>query len=355
MTSAISRQQSQKLKVLSFVCMVLVLYIHSQFRQTTSDVGSYPICCFLQQVISGQLALFAVPMFFSISGYLFFLGTEAGLPQVWAKILRRFNTLLVPYLLACLFQPLVFLLAEAIAPQMLVDSSFTQYLCEPWYKVLCRIFIVNPPTTAPFAYQLWFVRDLILVICCTPLLWWLRQHRWWLEALLPFLFVLLCCIPTLSPLSALLWFTFGVCCLDRLGQAGHWGWYLGAFVVMIVVRLLRPDLCDSFLLTPLFILLGLVGVWGLYDAIVPSGFDLSSHRWLKLACASTFFIYLYHIPLIAVVRRLLVLMLGGASWVYTMVYLVAPWLILLIMLPIAMLLSRYLPRFYSALVGGRVG
>ena len=58
-------------------------------------------------------------MFYAISGYLFFTGLYGGrnanYQKLWFKIKKRGKTLLVPYIIACLF-PVVFNLALEFIP-----------------------------------------------------------------------------------------------------------------------------------------------------------------------------------------------------------------------------------------------
>lgn len=63
---------SQKIKIISFVCIIMVLYIHSDFHEVEGEILGMNINILCQKIISKKIARCAVPLFFSISGFLFF-------------------------------------------------------------------------------------------------------------------------------------------------------------------------------------------------------------------------------------------------------------------------------------------
>lgn len=96
---------SEKIKVLSLVAIILVLYIHSGFHDYPHEILGMEFNHVLQDVISGKLGRCAVPLFFMISGFLFFRNVET-ITDILIKMRKRTGTLLVPYIIAALFFPL---------------------------------------------------------------------------------------------------------------------------------------------------------------------------------------------------------------------------------------------------------
>lgn len=70
---------SDKIKIISFFSIILVLYIHSGFHDYPHEILGMKINHILQYTISGILGQCAVPIFYIISGYLFFLNTDKGI------------------------------------------------------------------------------------------------------------------------------------------------------------------------------------------------------------------------------------------------------------------------------------
>lgn len=72
----ISKYNSQKIKVLNLVLIVMVLYIHSYYLEAES---SHPIVLGLQLLCGGNgLSGVANTLFFFFSGMLFFNGVESA-------------------------------------------------------------------------------------------------------------------------------------------------------------------------------------------------------------------------------------------------------------------------------------
>lgn len=105
---------SDKLKVISLAAIILVLYIHSGFHDYPHEILGMKWNHTLQSLVSEKLGRCAVPLFFMISGFLFFQHV-ASLANVWGKMKKRVGTLVVPFIIAALFYPL-FLMAVELIP-----------------------------------------------------------------------------------------------------------------------------------------------------------------------------------------------------------------------------------------------
>ena len=95
----------------------------------------------------------------------------------------------------------------------------------------------------------------------------------------------------------------------------------------------------------------------IYRRSVPSGFVLSEHRVLGALCALSFSVYLYHLPLLAVVRKPIAAVVGlfaGTSVSYLVSYLLAAPIYYALAASVAWALCKYLPKVASVLFGGRV-
>ena len=95
--------QYDVIRQLRFPMIVLVTFAHSYgevaegFSLLSSEWNTYE---FLKLLVSQTLVKVAVPVFFIMSGYLFFANVEKWSLKVYkAKILRRVKTLLIPYLI----------------------------------------------------------------------------------------------------------------------------------------------------------------------------------------------------------------------------------------------------------------
>ena len=132
---------SDKFKVLSLISIILVLYIHSGFHDYPNEIQGMVFNANLQNFISGMIGRCAVPLFYAISGYLFFTGLydggNANYPKLWFKIKKRGKTLLVPYIIACLF-PVVFNLVLEFIPgieQFVNNKGISKNFHQPIDKI----------------------------------------------------------------------------------------------------------------------------------------------------------------------------------------------------------------------------
>ena len=347
---------SNKIKVLSFISIILVLYIHSGFHEYPHEIAGMTFNIYLQEFISGMIGRMAVPLFFAISGYLFFLNTDKGIQAVGQKIKKRVRTLVIPYMIACLFLPVFYLLMEVIPGTggfINSESPFSENLKLPIGQLLVFLFF-DSGSGSPCAFHLWFLRDLIIIVAVSPILYWIRNTKINGIVVCAALYGLsLIDIPIL-PTYGMFWFMFGAYFLNELSKVKYRKTLTVLFLALSVVELGFPEWGGHFLILKIpIILLGLISIWLWYDRLVPESFELRNHKILSTACGFTFFIYLYHEPTINIVRKLLVIPFGHNSFSFAFSYLISPWLFAFIFVFIGMVLKNYVRKPYSIIVGGR--
>lgn len=74
---SISSYTSDKIRLLSLILIIFVLYIHSGFH--ADEIEGMAINDRVQEFMSGMMGRCAVPLFYMISGYLFFLKVPEGM------------------------------------------------------------------------------------------------------------------------------------------------------------------------------------------------------------------------------------------------------------------------------------
>src|SRR4051812_4625301 len=97
---------SDKIKIISFFSIILVVFLHAYNLDNAPDVT--PLfykspTWFIEDVISQGFTRIAVPLFFMLSGFLFFLNIKGTRNEFWNKIKKRGRTLLIPFLFWSLF------------------------------------------------------------------------------------------------------------------------------------------------------------------------------------------------------------------------------------------------------------
>lgn len=346
---------SDKIRLLSFFSIILVLYIHSGFHDYPHEIQGMTFNFKLQEFVSGMLGRCAVPLFFAISGYLFFQGVDKedtqAYAKLWMKIRKRIRTLLVPYLIACLFPAVFYLVLEYIpgVDGFMNTKGLSDNFEKPLLELFCFLFW-DAGNGSPYAFQLWFLRDLILIVVLSPLLY--MMSKWMGKTVVCGLFFVLSffSIPIL-PVYGIFWFLLGGFFLDKFTNIqSHW--IPLVFLLLSVFEMFFQGSIWDYLQIPI-ILLGILSFWTLYDKLVPATFELSKHKHWMIFCSFTFFIYLYHEPTLNVVRKLLVLPFPHSSFGFAFSYMVSPWLFAWIGVGVGIVFKRLFPRIYGICMGGR--
>lgn len=239
-----------------------------------------------------------VPLFFVMSGYLFFWNVP-GKPDAkwfWKKIRSRFFTLLIPYLIAVVIAWLCYYFALKAVPSM-VDG----FLGDRWKDPLFVFW------TGPVNLSLWFIRELMIVVVLSPLIYLIiRYTGWW------------------GVLALGTWWALGT--YGGFSYGGPEPLFLFAAGGCLGLRKIAP-----------------VERWLHTESRVP----VSTRAW-------TFFIYLYHyLLLIGVKKGLAMLLPSQGVWADLLVWLLSVLIVLGILTAVYALGRRIVPRLTSIMVGGK--
>lgn len=348
---------SDKLRVLSLISIIFVLYIHSRFQP--NEIMGMAYYDKIQLFTSEMIGRCAVPLFYLISGYLFFMKVPDGVKSIGRKIRKRIKSLLIPYFIGCVFF-VIFYSFIALLPwtsNLINSSSSIMPLFQKPYSIILISIFYDGGTGYPCAFQLWFLRDLILIVATSPLWYLCLKHLKW--GFVAVVFVLTYFDVPHVPFYSLFWFVLGGQLTKvkiEMGGNGRtkvaiFGLFL--FLIISIIQLFFPDIINWSLLRIPIILLGIIGAWGLYDVVFGKDFSLSRHQWFATACQFTFFIYLFHEPTLNIVRKLIVIVLGKNELGYLTSYLISPWIFTVCAVFAGLLFRKYLPRVYNVCTGGR--
>lgn len=344
---------SDKLKVISFLAIILVLYIHSGFHEIPNEIAGMTFNIQLQRAICGMLGRTAVPSFFMISGYLFFLHTENGMKSIRKKMQKRVKTLLIPYIIGCLFVPLFWVVMEQVpfAARFCNGKDVTVGLMNMSLPSLfIKLFYMSEGSTTPMAFQLWFLRDLIIIVMFSPLLYIVRNSLRWGTVIIIFAATYL--NYQYAPFYSLFWFMLGSMVKTSCLRYSNW-WLPISYITVSILQMASFDWQYwQYLRIPLE-LLGVCALWMIYEKCVSSHFNLVGHRLLTSLCSFTFFIYLFHEPTLNIVRKVLAAVVGENSIGFAVSYVLSPWIFAGLWVAVGYVMKRYVPRFYGLCSGGR--
>lgn len=151
---------SDKIKVISLICIVAVVICHSYMLPPNKE-KFYAFDLF-QNIITSSAFRFCLPLFFIISGYLFFF-KPFNYP---VQIRKRLRTILGPYLLWSLFG------ASLIYTSLLLPG-ISEKFNQSWHFTIEDF--VRHITIDPIQYQFWFLRDLMILALLSPIIYFLGK------------------------------------------------------------------------------------------------------------------------------------------------------------------------------------
>jgi surface polysaccharide O-acyltransferase-like enzyme len=356
----INKFLSDKLKAISFLLMVLVVFLHSYNLKIKFTLGTGLIekgyNSFIQDLISQGITRIAVPFFFIISGYLFFLSFKNGsLPEFFSKYKKRSKTLLLPYLLWSIYGILLYLVLQLIpfskpffTNELIIDYSVNQ--------LLSRIFI------NPIPYHLWFVRDLIVLIIFSPILYWLIKHvKFYVISFLLITWIFQLNFIIFSN-EALLFFALGAFLSirkiniykTRVNNLNFLFCIIWVSLIVIKTSLVYINFENEWLIRILAkssILIGIISIWLIYDVIFKK-IDISKTRYYKLF-QYTFFLYAFHEPVLTIFKKGFYYILGVSELSSFLIYISAPIVTVLVSILIGSIARTIMPKYYYLITGGR--
>lgn len=345
----ISKHDSQKIAILNVGAILQVLLIHSYYLEAESYSFAQTI-----QLFTGAkgLSSVAVPLFYFISGLLFFRSVSSVQHCLYG-IKKRVRTLFVPYIIwNCVFVGWYVFLHYVPGVSQYVNSDILGHLS--WEKPLSSLKFLF---IEPAGFHLWFLRDLIVYVFVTPLLFYVLQHFPWVS----FMVILAAfggiprCGITFFVVGGIVSLHYG---LDGFSKVISKPVLLVSSILYVSNAVLAtlPG-CHRWVLNPYFQqvvnLAGIVMVWGIYDII----FDrltssVLKHRVLEVS-KFTFFVYLFHEPVFNILKKLSLKVLGVSNVSLILLYFINPIIMAAISVCVALVLKRMMPKVYSVFVGGR--
>lgn len=330
---------SKKIKVLSVVAMIGVLIIHSYYTESVKWEFVHSI-----QFCLTRMSCFVNPLFFLLSGYLFFQKLNSfGI--IKHKIYRRHKTLFIPYLIWCL----MFIITVSLIS--LVHKTTTNYfalLRENHYIEFVRYVFWDPA-----AFHLWFLRDLIIIVLLTPISYLGLKY---IPRVFLFINYILCSFEFV-PIISLGWFFF------------NFGAYYSFFnrvpfdniktkygPIILLISLLAVYLLYKFTSLSMEIyvsiplnIIYLIGIWKSYDYYS----HLIPIKRIIFIADYTFIIYCSHIPLLIITKQIIYPALLDSSIGCMVGYIIAPILTLALIINAAKFTKKNTPKFYHLISGQR--
>lgn len=364
------RYLSQKFKFFTFICIALLLFVHGYNLQVTyltpfSIVAEkLTFTTFIEYFLANGFLRFRIPMLFVISGYIYAIQDRRPYGQ---RVKKRAVTLLLPYFIWSAFGlALTYLLQQFSFTATVVTRAAIDQLGDSrpynqigWGGVLYRWAL------APPSFQLWFIRSLFVYNLLYPVFRWAVTKY----ALASFIFLFLLWVTLMQlPLlegQGMFFFALGVWLQKAsypIDRKPEWYSHFLTWLVFIGLCVIKTFMAFEFdaltptlywALTVLHVLAtvsGVLAVWFSADRLVQWAMR---QKWFVWASSFSFFIFGFHVPLLAYVTTLFFMYGSGFQWYRLCTYILSPCLVLLLCILAGALLRGALPKVYKVMTGGR--
>lgn len=351
---------SAKIKAISFFSIVMVIYVHSYNLIIDLKTGfasiKWDYNSFVQFFVSEGITRIAVPIFFAISGYLLFINLKNGFVREFlSKYRKRIYTLVLPYLLWSIYGIIFILILQVIAQpkhalmkDLIINYSFTHLLS----TILLE----------PIPYQLWFIRDLIVLVLISPIIYWSIKYLKYFIVLIFFITWLFKFDYIVFSNEGILFFTIGAFLnikginLQNLKLKNQYLLFCISWIMLIIFKivLIYFGFENKYLITGVHktsVLIGILAIWFLYDHLFENK-NVSDTKFYSLF-QYTFFLYAFHEPILTTIKRTLYIIFGKTELNSLLIFISAPVFTIFIAILCGFFLKKILPNFYYLITGGR--
>lgn len=348
-----------KILIASFIAQIMVVTNHHfgpisyDFAQMGHSWDNMPVTSYIVKYFYHMSIGFGTVVFYIIAGYLFFHGfEEAG---AWKrKFKSRLKSLGVPYLIWNFVASPWF--TAILIP---IFSFFMPWLGSARDVSIYEVYIGNAPGFYPINSPLWFVRELMLMVILSPIIWRILQSRFglgWLAGM--FVLWVIC--------AAYFWggaenltqaiFAFSLGGYWQCSNRSPFSFSSTSAIIasVIAISLIALEIYFDFALnvaTGLKCLAGCVIVFWLADYISRTRYAYI-FAWLGEA---SFFIYLTHFIGRKQVAMFMINLVNPQNEFTTMSTIFGIWFfIICYTVGVWALLRRFAPRLLNFLLGGRM-
>lgn len=351
----LSIRDSQKISIVTLICSLMVIFIHAmnidQYQLDYDLNLTNKFVYLLQRFISDGICRIAVPIFFVISGFLFFKDVQPNILCFINKFRKRFKSLVIPYLLWNFISYCYFLIAYYIIQLRPFFGRFMRY-----YYFLDLNDFLQALFLHTYNPVFWFIKDLILLVLFSPIIYLLLKNK-----IIGIVFV--------GSIS-ILWITSFPITIFSISLVSVCYFLIGAYIALHPNKIfkyithIKSNMIRYFLVLIWFmiiiiviyepipvlsnvrIMIGIVAFWNIINV------DLL-YPWCKNYFKYTFLFYALHLVLLDIIGMLIYYLLG-LNPIGAFVNFIASTIIsIIVMIILGNRLYYCCPIMYSYLTGGR--
>lgn len=368
--------RSQSLDLLRFPLAVVVVSVHVFSNSSLMlagrwyDFTAYPLFRELSYLVYGFLKGQSVPIYFFIAGYVFFLCQRFDLATYKHKLRNRFKSLFIPYIIWNLLTVALYAFKQLPVFSGLRATAVSTWHFS-WRSFLSAFWMydggltpdglhaANVHAVFPIDQPLWFLRDLMILALCSPLLYYLLRR---LKAVLLWALGVawMACdqfylgYPN-AIVTATFFFSWGAYMsinqkdiLHYFGKYFKLSLWLYPALAVCCFLLLHVDIRMADFVKSLNVIAGLFFAYNLAAWLIRRG---KCRVHIGLASAG-FFIYVAHYLICLRVLKILFILFRPSSGIGAcMLFLLTIVVVVAALLCVFMLLQRLAPRFLKVIAG----
>lgn len=352
---------SKTISYLRLPLMILVVTIHTNLYQFMNGEwlvkkGDYLGYDFFNYIVVEEIARIAVPLFFVISGYLFFYGKDFDLHVYSYKIKKRIYSLLIPYLIWNILVGIFQYVSQKYLSG--ITSGARNFIVEyKWYDWF-RIFW-NYTDGTPICNQFWFIRDLMILVILSPIVYWFIKYTKIYGIIILNILVILGIFPklsfyTLEPYFFFIGAYFAINKIDIVSFSRRHINYTLLYPILLILSLLveyhyiQLNIDNYF--HKLSIYFGILLAFSIVSKLLESEYISCNKKWTEC----TFFLYAYHMLTVSLLCKLCIKYIRpDSSYKLIISFIIIDFIIVLGGYYLYHLFKRYMPRITSIMCGSR--
>lgn len=350
---------SKTISQLRIPMVVGVVFIHTSVSvvNVVEERAQLELIQLVMYYFSQVLPAVCVPLFFFISGFLFFYNTDFTVLAFKRKILRRTKSLFIPYVIWN-FIGFVFLLVRLHITWIPIPSSLNNYSFDILTFLNCFWCIRPSEAAPPFNFPMWFIRDLMILVIFSPLLYMLIRKckayfimilggAWFFQGVL---------FPYSQDTSfqSLFFFPLGayfsINHIDFVDFSRNWKWMPVLYFLISFIDLYSRTNEYGQLIHHFGIIIGMISFISIISSYIEKYERTPFYNMNEIA----FFIFVSHGILITRIGAILEKICKPQMPLSVLVlYFIIPIVTIMSCLLLYIILKRYMPRVLEVMVGGR--
>lgn len=329
-----------KFSIISFWGSLLVMWIHTYNLEAygieSHSTGIAHLVYCIEKYWT-KVATTAVPMFFLVSGFLFF--RTFSIEKILKKYKTRIRTILIPYLCWCTIYYFYFVILSSIPfiKNMLSETDIVNLSLQDW---LGSLWIES-------YYTLWFLKNLIIFIIISPCIY-LLLNDWGNKVPIGITVILFMCFNIqfgwVDMPKGLEWYLIGSWIAIN---HNNWVLYRNKIWTFIAVGYIVFILVTGFRFWNIWLqIIFYIAIWSALDVFKEFG---EIPGWMQMS----FFTYVAHDIFLESFEKVFLLLLGKSPVWALVDYIFMPFVILFVLVIVANILQKISYPLWQLLVGYR--